>query len=41
MNISIQKIEGYEVGHYLITGGPEPKIITKQMVLDSLRQLNS
>ena len=41
MNLSIQKIDGYRVGYYLLLGGPEPRLVTKQLVTDSLRRLVS
>ena len=41
MNLSIQKIDGYQVGYYLLSGGPEPKLVTKQMVSESVRRLSN
>ena len=41
MNLSIQKIDGYRVGYYLLLGGPEPRLMTKQLVTDSLQRLTS
>jgi len=41
MNLSIQKIDGYAIGYYLLLGGPEPRLVTKQLVTESLQRLTS